>query len=1056
VRNHFILARSRLLAAVLVAMLASPLAAQSVPGAQAPDAGKTAEIPTLPSLTNLNAFQGLRIRSVRLRGIREDSRTFAHIKELIAQKAGQPLDRQTVRQTVQALYTTGRFSNIAVEVRREGEQEVTLVFSVSPNYFVGAVTATGAPSRQRPTNGQLVDAAKLQLGEVVTPGKIEQAMQRMKTTLQVNGFYRAQIARKEDLDAGTQLEDIHFKVTPNEPAHIGQVLVEGDSGYTLEEIEKFADLEPGHTVTQDRLTKALQRLRKEYTKQERLESQINIVDRKYHADTNLVDFYLRIERGPTVAVRLEGASIGHGRLKRLVPVYEEHAVDNDLLNEGRRNIRDFLQTEGYFDAKVNFTEDYTEQRAHLNVVYDVDRGDKHQVVKVRFAITPGKYIPAIHKQPPYFRDPELEPLLQVQSKTYVATQGKLRHLFGGLSASHGRYSQVMMSQDVQSLTAQYHENGFLGVKVEGVVQDNFQGKAGDIAVIYKIDEGPQTEVGHVTVEGNSAFNSDVLSSALNTKTGQPYSEENVQKDRDSVLNLYFDKGFPNVEFESKIVPSPGKPDSMDVTYQIREGEQFFVDRVLMSQLRYTRPAVAERQFAIKPGDPLSQTLMSRTQANLYNLGIFNEVKIGVQNPDGDAKYKDVLLQVQEARRWTFDYGFGVEASTGQPSQQDCQKLAEEGQNSVACSQGRYGVSPKVSFDVSRINFRGRAHTLTLQTSIGRLEQRVLFNDEVKRFFDNPNWVFSFTTFYDNSVDVTTFTSERLEGSVQLQQTYSKITQFLYRFTYRRVKASNVVVSTDQIPIFSEPVRVGIPSFTYIRDKRDNVIDTHNGNYTTFDIGVASRYFGSQASFGRFLVQNSTYQPFKKKTVGGQTTMWVFARNTQIGIADPFANTVVPLPERFLAGGASSLRGFALNQAGPRDLSTGSPLGGNALFINSLELRTPPLALPFVEDNLSFEFFNDIGNVFVNGTDMVHGLFRFHQPNAQQCGINPAVCNFSYMSNAVGSGIRYRTPIGPVRVDFGYNLNPTTYSLAITNNNITSYTPQNTRRINVFFSIGQTF
>jgi outer membrane protein assembly factor BamA len=61
-----------------------------------------------------------------------------------------------------------------------------------------------------------------------------------------------------------------------------------------------------------------------------------------------------------------------------------------------------------------------------------------------------------------------------------------------------------------------------------------------------------------------------------------------------------------------------------------------------------------------------------------------------------------------------------------------------------------------------------------------------------------------------------------------------------------------------------------------------------------------------------------------------------------------------------------------------------------------------------------------------------------------------------MSNAVGSGIRYRTPIGPVRVDFGYNLNPTTYALAITNNNITSYTPQNTRRINVFFSIGQTF
>jgi outer membrane protein assembly factor BamA len=678
------------------------------------------------------------------------------------------------------------------------------------------------------------------------------------------------------------------------------------------------------------------------------------------------------------------------------------------------------------------------------------------VVKVDFAIKPGSYIPAIRKQPPYFHDAELEQLLQVQSKTYAATQGKFRSLFAGLSGSHGRFSQALMNQDVQSLTALFHNNGFLNVKIEGAVQDNYLGHVGGIAVTYKIDEGPQTEAAHVAVEGNKVVGREDIANLLSIEQGQPYSEENVQKDRDAVLNLYFDRGFPNVDFESKVVPTPGKPNSMDVSYVIREGEQFFVDRVLMSKLRYTKPAVAERQFAIKPGDPLSQTLMSKTQANLYDLGVFNEVKMGVQNPDGDTKYKDVLLQVQEARRWTFDYGFGLEASTGQPSTQDCQKLAEQGQNSVACSQGRYGVSPKVSFDVSRINFRGRAHTLTLQTSVGRLEQRVLFNDEVRRFFDKPNWIFSFTTFYDNSVDVTTFTSERLEGSLQLQQTYSKITQFLYRFTYRRVKASNVVVSTDQIPIFSAPVRVGIPSFTYIRDKRDNVIDTHNGNYTTFDIGVASRYFGSQASFGRFLVQNSTYQPFKKKTFAGQTTMWVFARNTQIGIADPFSNTVVPLPERFLAGGASSLRGFALNQAGPRDLSTGSPLGGNALFINSLELRTPPVALPFVEDNLSFEFFNDIGNVFINGTDMVHSLFRFHQSNAQECGVNPAVCNFSYMSNAVGSGIRYRTPIGPVRVDFGYNLNPTTYPLAITNNNVTTYSSQTTRRLNFFFSIGQTF
>jgi outer membrane protein assembly factor BamA len=185
-------------------------------------------------------------------------------------------------------------------------------------------------------------------------------------------------------------------------------------------------------------------------------------------------------------------------------------------------------------------------------------------------------------------------------------------------------------------------------------------------------------------------------------------------------------------------------------------------------------------------------------------------------------------------------------------------------------------------------------------------------------------------------------------------------------------------------------------------------------------------------------------------------MWVFARNTRIGIAEPFANTTIPLPERFLAGGSSVLRSYALNQAGPRDLQTGSPLGGNALFVNSLELRTPPMALPFLGDNLGFVFFHDMGNVFADTTEMAHGLFRFYQPNAQQCGTDPTKCNFSYMSNAIGTGIRYHTPIGPVRIDFGYNLNPTSYPIAVTTNNVTTYTPAQTRRLNFFFSIGQTF
>jgi outer membrane protein assembly factor BamA len=164
--------------------------------------------------------------------------------------------------------------------------------------------------------------------------------------------------------------------------------------------------------------------------------------------------------------------------------------------------------------------------------------------------------------------------------------------------------------------------------------------------------------------------------------------------------------------------------------------------------------------------------------------------------------------------------------------------------------------------------------------------------------------------------------------------------------------------------------------------------------------------------------------------------------------------LVPLPERFFAGGGNSHRGFAINQAGPRDLTTGFPLGGEAMFLNNVELRLPPVALPFIGESISAVIFHDMGNVFSSTTDMFRSLFRTSQRFKSSCastvpGVN-AACDFNYMSHAVGAGVRYRTPIGPVRVDFGYNLNPPTFPV---NRDARTET---LKRFNFFFSIGQTF
>jgi outer membrane protein assembly factor BamA len=356
----------------------------------------------------------------------------------------------------------------------------------------------------------------------------------------------------------------------------------------------------------------------------------------------------------------------------------------------------------------------------------------------------------------------------------------------------------------------------------------------------------------------------------------------------------------------------------------------------------------------------------------------------------------------------------------------------------------------VTLDVTRINFRGRDQSLIFKSHFGNLQKVASLSFDQPRWFDLPNWRLTLTALYDNTRDVNTFSSEREEGSIQLTQRATKASQFLYRFSYRRIKVDPNSFPAGLIPIYSQAVRVGMPSFTYLRDTRDDPVNSTKGTYNTSDIGVASGYFGSQADFGRVLAQNATYYKFHKT--------WVFARSLRVGVETPYGSLgFIPLPERYFVGGSNSHRGFAINQAGPRDPYSGAPLGGNAMIVNNVELRLPPAPLPLVGDNLSFVLFHDMGNDFGTANEMWKNLVRFSQRNQQSCRdvSAAATCDFSYMSQAVGTGVRYRTPIGPVRMDLGYNLNPPVFPIKQPSDGVQPYSEQ-VRHFNFFFSIGQTF
>ncbi len=983
------------------------------------------------------------------------------LRALIPQKAGAALDRQLIRQTIHTLYATGRFADIRVDAEPTADGQVRLNILTTPNYFVGQVRAEGAPAR--PTAGQIVNASKLALGEEFTPERLGRALTNIRQLFEENGYYHAQVDEEEQKDGKTQLVAVTFRIHVGTRARVGIVTVHCEPECAPQEIERVSKLRPGKPVSLERASRALERLRKHYQKQHRLLAQVRIADKSYREPGNAVDYTLEVTPGPRVLIATEGFKVSRGVLKQSVPVFEENAADRDLLDQGRRNLLNYLESRGYFDAKVEAPQESSPSGGELRIVYHIEAGARHKLVQVE--ITGNRY----------FRSEELRQRMQVQP--------------AGRWFGYGRFSHSLLSGDVSVLENMYRANGFEDVAIRPEVIDDYRGHENEVAIKIPIMEGPQTLVGAFQIVGNKTFSAAELSGVINTAKGQPFSEYNIAQDRDNILNYYFNHGFPRAAFEAAAQPIPGQAHRMDVTFTIQEGQRIFVDQVHVSGLEVTRPYVVKRELETKHGDPLSQIDMLLSQQRLYDLGIFSQVGTAVENPEGDEPEKNVLFDVQEAKRYMFTYGFGFEFQTGLPTAIGTNKAL-----------GETGVSPRVSLNITRLNFRGRDHTITFKSDVGSLEQRGLVNYIAPRWLGSPNWKLSFIAFYDNTLDVTTFTSQRLEGSVQFEQTINKKSTMDYSFTYRRVKATDIQISPSQIPLLSLPVRVGEPGLSYIRNTRDNDLETTKGMYIAGNAGVASTVFGSQADFSRILIQDSTYHAFGRNRP--RERKFVFARSTTVGVENAFGNTsilppgqpcpvgqvtcanlvVIPLAERFLSGGGNSHRGFGLNQAGPRDPVTGFPLGGSALFLNNTELRFPAVRLPYAQDNMSFALFEDAGNVFTDGRMMLDNLLRWQQKDPSLCReeSTAAQCNFSYISHAVGIGVRYKTPIGPVRFDFGYNLNPpafpscqavpsfsgqapASYCLNNSKNKNTGgistlpyFVPQQAAHFNVYFSVGQSF
>src|SRR2546430_1071510 len=434
-------------------------------------------------VTGQVSYEGQPVGSIEL--VSDPRINVEAFRPLVGQKAGQPYSDGKIKASVAALQATRRFTKVEVDVRPEAPG-LYLIFGRELTFYTAFRKFPGATRVF--TYMRLWQKVNLPDEDPYEKTRFPQAETALLNFLRANGFFQATVRTETELDEANQLANIPFNVHLNKRARIGKIEVQGPpqqegkrllrSMRSLRATLTGAALKPGKPYTQERLKSATGRLQKYLAGQRRLASRVRMNPPQYHAETNCADVSFNVEEGPVVDIRTAGARLSvvpflaGRRQKKLIPIYDEGAFDRDLVEEGRRNLVNFFQEKGYFDAKVKTV--VQRQPDKISLLYQIVKGKRHRVREISF------------------RGNQNVP----EDKLLTHIQIQKHHLF-----SRGRYSEKFLRQSVTNIAGVYRDVGYEDVKVDPQVVDHEP----DIDVTFQIVEGPQTLVDTLRVEGNKTI-----------------------------------------------------------------------------------------------------------------------------------------------------------------------------------------------------------------------------------------------------------------------------------------------------------------------------------------------------------------------------------------------------------------------------------------------------------------------------------------------------------------------------------------------------------------------
>lgn len=946
--------------------------------------GQTQVPATAPQVQEvLPSYEGQNVVSVEIAGRPDlDQR---QLTSLLTQREGQPFSRAKIDESIAALRGSGQVKEVQLEIRPQADG-VRLLLVCQPAIYFGIFNFPGADGRF--AYSRLLQVSDYPPRGAYSPVDIQHAQTSLMKFFQQNGYFEADVKPEVQTDTGHELVNVVFHVSLNRHAKFGKVILKGVPPEEEQRLQKalkswvarvrVSAIRAGKPYSFRRIQNATQFLESQLISHDYLGSRVQVAGAEYDPATHRADLQFEVTTGARAHVKVEGAHLWGRTQKKLLPIYQIAGLDPELIQESRENLISHFQSKGYFDVTVQ--SDIQPAPDGQTILFRVVKGARHKVKEVE--------------------------IVGNQELSDGQLQGRVK-VRKGRFFSHGAFSAAPVKTSADNLKRVYQAAGFSSVTVTPEVNR----ADGNISVAFRVKEGPQDIVESLHVVGNTTVPVSTLApQGLKITEGQPYSTKNVDEDRNQIGAQYLRLGYLNANFRAIARPIGKDPHRLDVTYTISEGPKVILGSVATLGAKVTRQLLIDRTVRLKLETPLREDDMLAAEGRLYSLGILDWAEIDPRRQITTQTDEDVLVKLHEGRQNDIKYGFGFEV-LNRGGSIPSGTIALPGfppvglPTSFKTSQKTFW-GPRATFQYTRNNFRGLGETLTFAALGARLVQRGSAS-YANPHFVGTNWGSNFTLSGERNSENPIFTSRTGDFGFQLERLLNEAATrtLTLRYDYLQTALTNLLIP-DLVSSQDQHVRLSTLSGTYVRDTRDHPLDAHKGMYQTLELGINPTALGSSVNFARLRAQQSYYKGV------GKGIVW--ANSLRIGVEQEFAGSRVPVSELFFSGGGSTLRGFPLNGAGPQrsvqvcsnpsDPSTCAfirvPTGGRELFILNSEFRIP---LP-IKKGLGLVAFYDGGNVFE------HVGFRDFGSN---------------YTNSVGVGLRYATPLGPVRVDLGHNFNALT-------------------------------